>query len=248
MVSQVKQLVEEIRKQENQRLQTELAAMQARINPHFMYNTLETIGMAVEEDEDDTVVEMVSLLGRMLRYSISNKEKMVTIEQEIQQTRDYLTIQKIRFEDRIEFSIHEVIDIKEYITPKFILQPIVENAIKHGLDHQEDFKIEIFITASGDSLIEKQKVHFKIRDNGPGIPEDILSELNQYLQSDPMGKRDSKFGLINVHGRLIMMFGNQYGLQVKSEIHKGTEVTISIPLMKTEMLAVDMDGDGEIEN
>ncbi|WML27317.1 sensor histidine kinase [Neobacillus sp. OS1-33] len=248
MVLEIKDLIKQNYQIKLQQKEAELYALQSQINPHFMYNTLETIGMAVEEDEDDTVVEMVSLLGRMLRYSISNKEKMVTIEQEIQQTRDYLTIQKIRFEDRIEFSIHEVIDIKEYITPKFILQPIVENAIKHGLDHQEDFKIEIFITASGDSLIEKQKVHFKIRDNGPGIPEDILSELNQYLQSDPMGKRDSKFGLINVHGRLIMMFGNQYGLQVKSEIHKGTEVTISIPLMKTEMLAVDMDGDGEIEN
>ncbi|MBT2720534.1 sensor histidine kinase [Bacillus sp. ISL-46] len=248
MVLEIKDLIKQNYQIKLQQKEAELYALQSQINPHFMYNTLETIGMAVEEDEDDTVVEMVSLLGRMLRYSISNKEKMVTIEQEIQHTRDYLTIQKIRFEDRIEFSIHEEIDIKEYITPKFILQPIVENAIKHGLDHQGEFKIEIFITGSGDSLKAKQKALFKIRDNGPGIPEDILSELNQYLQSDPMGKRDSKFGLINVHGRLIMMFGDQYGLQVKSEIHKGTEVTISIPLLKNEMLAVDMDGDGEIGN
>lgn len=247
MVLEIKDLIKQNYQITLQQKEAELYALQSQINPHFMYNTLETIGMAVEEDEDETVVEMVSLLGRMLRYSISNKEKIVPIAQEVQHMRDYLTIQKIRFEDRIDFSIHEEIDIQNYLTPKFILQPIVENAIKHGLDHQEEFKVDILITDNGDSLGRHEAI-FKIRDNGPGIPEDILSQLNQYLQSDPMGKRDSKFGLINVHGRLIMMFGEQYGLQIKSEVHKGTEVTVSIPLMSRESYAIDMDGDGEIGN
>lgn len=245
MVLEIKDLIKQNYQIKLQQKEAELYALQSQINPHFMYNTLETIGMAVEEGEDETVVEMVSLLGRMLRYSISNKEKTVPIEQEIQHTRDYLTIQKIRFEDRLEFSIHEEIDIKNYITPKFILQPIVENAIKHGLDHQEEFKVDILITDDGKSLGSQEAI-FKIRDNGPGIPEDILSQLNQYLQSDPMGKRDSKFGLINVHGRLIMMFGEQYGLQINSEVHKGTEVIVSIPLITRELHTIDMDGGGEI--
>lgn len=230
-----------------QQKEAELYALQSQINPHFMYNTLETIGMAVEEDDDETVVEMVSLLGRMLRFSISNREKMVTIDQEIRHMKDYLTIQKIRFEDRIEFSIYEEFDTKKYYSPKFILQPIVENAIKHGLDNQQDLKIEIFITNDCSSLNCRENLMFKIKDNGPGIPDEILSELNKYLESDPMGKRDSKFGLINVHGRLIMMFGNQYGLKINSEIDKGTEVIISIPYLTQSNLEKKMDGDGEIE-
>lgn len=160
--------------------------------------------------------------------------------------KDYLTIQKIRFEDRIEFFIYEEIDKKNYYTPKFILQPIVENAIKHSLDLHQDFKIEIYITYNSSSLKNREEIIFKIKDNGPGIPEEILSELNKYLESDPMGKRDSKFGLINVHGRLIMIFGEQYGLQIKSEINKGTEVIISIPILTKDKLGEYLDGDEEI--
>jgi two-component system sensor histidine kinase YesM len=208
-----------------------------------MYNTLETIGMAVEEGENDTVVEMVSLLGRMLRFSINNKSKMVSVDEEVQHMKDYLTIQKIRFEERIEFSIHEEIDTKAYFTPKFILQPIVENAIKHGLDHRQNFKLEISLTNSS----HQGEMIFKVKDNGPGIPGEILAELNKYIESNPMGRRDSKFGLINVHGRVVMIFGEQYGLQIDSMFNQGTEVSIKIPLITQEKLGEFVEGVGEIE-
>ncbi|WP_335495335.1 cache domain-containing sensor histidine kinase [Neobacillus drentensis] len=247
MVLEIKDLIKQNYHIKLQQKEAELYALQSQINPHFMYNTLETIGMAVEEDEEEVVVEMVSLLGRMLRYSISNKEKIVTISQEVQHMKDYLTIQKIRFEDRIDFFVQEGIDTEKYYTPKFILQPIVENALKHGLDNLESVKIEVLISKNSSSLKSKEEAIFTISDNGPGIPESILLELNRYLESDPMGKRDSKFGLINVHGRLIMMFGAQYGLTITSEINKGTVVTISIPLLTKENMRENMDGGGEIE-
>ncbi|WP_462409530.1 cache domain-containing sensor histidine kinase [Neobacillus sp. Marseille-QA0830] len=231
MVLEIKDLIKQNYQIKLQQKEAELYALQSQINPHFMYNTLETIGMAVEEDEDETVVEMVSLLGRMLRYSISNKEKMVTIDQEIQHMQDYLTIQKIRFEDRIEFFIHEDMDTKNYLTPKFILQPIVENAIKHGLDHRPDFRLDIFISRQLNVEKNREEVIFKITDNGPGMPKEILTKLTNELKSDPLGKRDARFGLINVHGRLAMMFGELYGLKIQSELNQGTDVNIVIPLM-----------------
>jgi two-component system, sensor histidine kinase YesM len=245
MVQQINSLIKQNFQIKLQQKEAELYALQSQINPHFMYNTLETVGMAVEEGEDDTVVEMVSRLGRMLRFSISNKQKMVTIEQEVQHIKDYLTIQKFRFEERIEFTIHEGIDAKKYYTPKFILQPIVENAIKHGLEVSQDFKIDIFITTTGNVSTKKEEVLFRVADNGPGIPEEVVSDLKSYLESDPLARRDSRFGLINVHGRLIMMFGEGYGLQINSEMNRGTEVIISIPLLTLDNLGKIEGGGGE---
>ncbi|MDR4947939.1 cache domain-containing sensor histidine kinase [Neobacillus cucumis] len=244
MVHEINSLIKQNFQIKLQQKEAELYALQSQINPHFMYNTLETVGMAVEEGEDEVVVEMVTRLGRMLRFSINNKEKMVTIDQEVQHIKDYLTIQKFRFEDRIEFSIQEDIDSKKYYTPKFILQPIVENAIKHGLDEEQDFKIDIFITRVGNVSTKNEEVIFRVIDNGPGIPEKTISDLKSYLESDPMARRDSQFGLINVHGRLIMMFGKGYGLQINSQMKKGTEVIISIPLVMQDNLGKVEGGGG----
>lgn len=240
MVLEIRELIKMNYQIKLQQKEAELYALQSQINPHFMYNTLETIGMAVEEGEDDTVVDMVSLLGRMLRFSINNKDKIVPVDQEVQHMKDFLTIQKIRFEDRIEFFIQEEIDTKAYFTPKFILQPIVENAIKHGLDHQQNFKIGLTMTKSAN----QEELVFKVKDDSPGIPDELLSELTRYLESDPMGRRDSKFGLINVHGRIVMMYGGQFGLQINSKNKQGTEVTIRIPLLTEDAY---MDGGGKIE-
>lgn len=101
-----------------------------------MYNTLETIGMAVEEGESDEVVKMVTLLGRMMRFSISNKESLVLINSEVQHIEDYLSIQQFRFEDRLHFMIEKGADVVNYYIPKFVLQPIVENSIKYGLEKE----------------------------------------------------------------------------------------------------------------
>ncbi|WP_342431268.1 sensor histidine kinase [Neobacillus sp. FSL H8-0543] len=243
MVLEIRELIKINYQIKLQQKEAELYALQSQINPHFMYNTLETIGMAVEEGEDDTVVEMVSILGRMLRFSINNKDKVVTVNQEVQHMKDYLTIQKIRFEERIDFYIQEEVNSQSFLTPKFILQPIVENAIKHGLDHQQHFKLEILIKKAPN----KEELIFKVIDNGPGIPEELLEELNWYLASDPMGRRDSKFGLINVHGRIVMMYGQPFGLQLDSKIKQGTEVTIKIPLLTVDIAERSVSGGGTIE-
>ena len=232
MVIEIKDLIRDKYQIELKQKEAELYALQSQINPHFMYNTLETIAMAVEDDEKETVVQMVTLLGRMLRFSISNKETHVSISEELMHTRDYLTIQKIRFEDKIDFVIYEEIDTRKFYTPKFILQPIVENAVKYGFVNGRITTIEITIKLVEHPDTGTEEVMFLIKDSGPGIKEDVLENIQFLIESDPLAKRESGFGLINVHARIVMSFGMGYGLRVSSVADKGTEVELRIPTLK----------------
>lgn len=137
MLAEIRELIQKNYHIELRKKTAELYALQSQINPHFMYNTLETIGMAVEEGETEEVVKMVTLLGRMMRFSISNKESLVPINSEVQHIEDYLSIQQFRFEDRLYFQIEKETDTVNYYIPKFVLQPIVENAIKYGLEKEK---------------------------------------------------------------------------------------------------------------
>ncbi|ULT58335.1 sensor histidine kinase [Neobacillus drentensis] len=246
MLTEIRELIQKNYSIEIRQKNAELYALQSQINPHFMYNTLQTISMAVEDGESETVVEMVTLLGRMLRYSLSNKERLVPISQEVDHIQDFLKIQKYRFEERITYGIHTELDSSAYFTPKFILQPIVENSIKYGLEKRKGLNIQILVR---EIINDQGKIDilFSLRDNGPGINEEKLIELNHKLQSDPMGKRESGFGILNVHARVMMMFGDQYELKVNSSIDKGTEITIKIPaIFKSEIsnyLGAQEDGD-----
>ncbi|MEH7544805.1 MULTISPECIES: sensor histidine kinase [Bacillaceae] len=235
MLTEIRDLIQKNYSIEIRQKNAELYALQSQINPHFMYNTLQTISMAVEDGESETVVEMVTLLGRMLRYSLSNKDRLVPISQEVDHIQDYLKIQKYRFEERLSYEIQSELDTDFYFTPKFILQPLVENSIKYGLEKRKGLCIQIFV----EEIFKqhgKKDILFTIRDNGPGIAEDKLDELNCKLKSDPMGKRESGFGILNVHARVMMMFGDQYELRVNSSIEKGTEIMIQIPaILKNEV-------------
>ncbi|PSL36361.1 two-component system sensor histidine kinase YesM [Planomicrobium soli] len=231
MITEIKDLIRENYQIELKQKEAELYALQSQINPHFMYNTLETIAMSVDDDEKETVVEMVTLLGRMLRFSIGNKESVVPISDELLHVKDYLTIQKIRFEEKFDFIIREEIESRNYYTPKFVLQPIVENAVKHALVYGRVTVIEIGVClVPGTDGTEE--ISFKVKDNGTGIKEETLADIQQMLASDPMAKRDSHFGLSNVHARIAMNFGSGFGLNISSGHDQGTEVEIKIPVLK----------------
>lgn len=226
MIQEINQLIKKNYQIELRQKNAELYALQSQINPHFMYNTLETIGYAVEEEDPETVVQMVTILGRMLRYSLNSKERVVPIALEVQHMNDYLTIQKFRFEDRIHFCIQKEIDTQKYYIPKFILQPIIENSIKYGLDHIEQCEIKISIRKTlNDEIL------LSIRDNGPGIDDNMLANLNDSLKKNPMAGRDSSFGLINVHARIAMIFGESYGLEINREVKEGTEINLKLPMV-----------------
>ncbi|WP_419875451.1 cache domain-containing sensor histidine kinase [Candidatus Pristimantibacillus sp. PTI5] len=231
MVSRIRELVQLNDHIEIRQKQAELYALQSQINPHFMYNTLETISMAVEEDEKETVVEMVTLLGRMLRFSLSNKDRIVTMSKEVEHINNYLSIQKIRFGQRLQFSIDTDLEMQEYYSPKFILQPIIENCIKHGLETRKGLHIQIRINKIKGIRPNTEDIAIVVKDSGTGINADTMDKIHELLCSDPIAKRDSGFGLINVHARIAMLFGVEYGLKVESVIREGTEVIIRIPVI-----------------
>ncbi len=231
MITTTRELIQTNYRIEIRQKEAELYALQSQINPHFIYNTLETISMAVEEGESESVVDMVTLLGRMLRFSVGNKSKTVPLAEEIQHVRDYLTIQKFRFEERLAFDIALNVDLEgqTLYSPKFILQPIVENAIKHGLERRGRLGIHIGIGKEISARSGKQDIVFRIRDDGPGIPADRLAELEHELRSESHLAKDSGLGLGNVNARIVLLHGPEYGIQLHSIDGKGTEVIVRIP-------------------
>ncbi len=230
MTKEIDELIREKYQIQLKQKEAELVALQSQINPHFMYNTLETISMAVEEDEKDTVVQMVTILGRMLRFSIHNKENLISIETEVGHMKDYLTIQKIRFEHCFDFQIRYADDLQHQLTPKLILQPVVENVIKHALNPNKMTSIDITIELEKKS--EEDHILIKISDNGKGMKRERLLQLQRELLHDPMKKRDSNFGLVNVHGRIQIQFGAMFGLHINSQENIGTSVEIRIPILE----------------
>jgi two-component system sensor histidine kinase YesM len=246
MLAEIRELIQKNYHIELRQKTAELYALQSQINPHFMYNTLETIGMAVEEGETEEVVKMVTLLGRMMRFSISNKDSLVPVSSEVQHIEDYLSIQEFRFEDRLFFQIEKEMDTFNYYVPKFILQPIVENAIKYGLEKRKEMAIHIQIAEEVTQTCDEDLL-IVVSDNGPGIEEGKLNQLNEKLRSDPMMKRDSGFGIINVNARIGMMFGERYKLHINSEFGKGTSVVIRLPKINAQQVSMYVQREEENE-
>jgi len=229
MIATIRELIENNYDIRIRQKEAELYALQSQINPHFMYNTLETISMAVEEGKSDQVVDMVTLLGRMLRFSVGNKSKYVTITEEIQHIGNYLTIQQFRFKERLQFDIDIKAPVDHLYTPKFILQPVVENAVKYGMESRKALQIEISVSREFGARSGEDDIVFRVRDNGPGIHPDRQEKLEQSLRLESLMNKDSEFGLSNVNARIHIMLGKEYGLQFHSIYGKGTEVTIRIP-------------------
>ncbi|MCA0757840.1 sensor histidine kinase [Paenibacillus sp. N4] len=229
MVATIRELIENNFDIKIRQKEAELYALQSQINPHFLYNTLETINMAVEEGRSNMVVNMVTLLGKMLRFSVGNKSKFVSITDEVRHAGNYLTIQQFRFKDRLTFEIVIKTDIERLYTPKFILQPIVENAVKYGLESRKALDIRIGVTREFGARSGREDIVFRIRDNGPGIDHDRLKQMEDSFHSESVIHKDSGFGLSNVNARIAIMLGEEYGIQLHSIDGIGTEVTIRIP-------------------
>ena len=214
--------------------QTELTALQSQINPHFLYNTLETIRGQALLDGNDEIARMTEALGAFFRYSISRKGTMVTLRDELANINNYMLIQRYRFSNR--FSLEIVVDEEdeeayECMVPRLIIQPVVENAIFHGLeDMDENGKVTIEILLTEENLI------LMISDNGKGIPEEELESLNARIHSDdkrllePQGKANrTGIALPNIDRRLRLLYGDGYGVNVYSTPGQGTDVEILLP-------------------
>jgi two-component system sensor histidine kinase YesM len=209
---------------------SELAHLRSQINPHFLYNTLESIkGIAVEENVP-RITTITTALGNMFRYSIKGSD-MVSLKEEINIVESYVMIQKIRFEDRFDVTYEFSRKITEWLIPKMLLQPLVENAIYHGLERittKGHLYIGGTVSESGDMLLW-------VKDNGYGIDKKRLMEVKNSLkntESDKGAEEDSykgSIGLKNVNQRIRLMYGRGYGVNIESSIGEGTKVEILIP-------------------
>lgn len=219
MVVQIKELVEKVRQEEVTLRKTELKALQAQINPHFLYNTLDAIAWLCEEERHKDAVEMVNSLAKLFRISISRGHELITIEKEMQHAKSYLKIQNFRYKNQFTYSFDVDEECLNYLCNKITLQPIIENAIYHGIDRMVDEgKINIGIHKKGDRII------FTVEDNGVGMTEEQCEEILHKDAGDRVG-----IGIKNVNDRIKIYFGEEYGLTIQSELDEGTRVTISMP-------------------
>jgi two-component system sensor histidine kinase YesM len=221
--------------------ESKLLALQRQINPHFLYNTLETIrGQALIDDNED-IANMSETLACFFRYSISRSGDLVQIKDEFDNLDNYIRIQNYRFNNR--FNVEYIIDEEDKVTlkyyvPKLIIQPIVENAINHGLkDITDNAKIDIEIILSDNNII--------ISDNGVGIDDNKLTQINSelhgidYNKTLAIDKKSNGIALYNIQKRIQLIFGNEYGINVYSTINYGTDVELIVPIIKERLSFID---------
>lgn len=230
LVNTVKVLENKNKEIEIEKIREELNFLQAQINPHFIYNTLESISMMAELNDDEDARLMSSSLGRLLRISINRGQEEVAVREEIEHVKCYLAIQKIRYEERFEVIYHIQDKILECKIPKLILQPLVENAIYHGI---EPLKSKGLIIIKG--YLRDNFMIFEIQDNGLGMDKKTVDNLNEKVlaQSKEQLHETRSIGLINVNKRIKLFYRDErYGLTIKSEEGKGTKVCVLLPFEK----------------
>ena len=219
MIARIRALMVQIVQEQEKKRLYELNALQAQINPHFLYNTLDSIIWMEERGRSREAITMVSALARLFRISISKGKSIILVKDELEHVRNYLIIQKMRFKDQFTYEIEAQEETLEERTVKLIVQPLVENAINHAIDQTQPEALHIIIKAffQGDDLL------FTVEDDGIGISPEILENI----LTSPAGR--SGIGIKNVHERIQLTFGPSYGLQIESEEDEGTLVTIRLP-------------------
>jgi two-component system, sensor histidine kinase YesM len=227
MAIDIKELLVKIEKENKLRRMTELKVLEYQINPHFLYNTLDTINWMAQKAGQPDIGSMVTALARFFRLGLSKGKEIYTIKDEIEHVHNYLIISKIRYKECFKFNIEVDTEIMEYKTLKIILQPLVENAIKYGISKNNNQGcIHITGRNEGNSII------LQVADNGRGIEKEKLNYLNKALtEMQDISSNESGFGLLNVHQRIKLNYGENYGVFLESQTGEGTTVKITLPIV-----------------
>ena len=220
----IETLMEEIIRQQNERRKSELDALQSQINPHFLYNTLESITWMIEAQKNEEAVIMISELAKLLRVSLSRGKTIIPVKDELQHSRSYMNIQLMRYKERFQMEFQTDKEIEDYCIVKLVIQPILENAIYYGVGNMDEDD-EGKITVRGEK--KEDDIYIIIEDNGMGMRKEVLENILK--DNNKVPKHGSGVGVINVHSRIQLMFGEQYGLEIYSEPDEGTRVVIHIP-------------------
>lgn len=231
MVKDMKELVNSAYEQELMQQKAQMKSLQMQINPHFLYNTLDTINWMARIRHVDEVGDMAAALGNMMRYSLA-KNSVASIREEIKNLKDYLFIQNYRYGDKITVSFEIDEPLMEISIPKLLIQPILENAIIHGIEEKLD-KGHILISA----WTEEEELYICVSDDGVGMTEGAIRQLLQEGEKSA-AKGHTSIGLINVNKRIQLIYGQQYGLSVQSELGKGTKMTLHMKIVYPEQIKI----------
>ncbi|SNU08076.1 two-component system, sensor histidine kinase YesM [Lachnospiraceae bacterium] len=227
MVKEIETLIDDIHKEQENAKDAELRLLQEQINPHFLYNTLDAIIWMTESGENQKAIQVIQELSSFFRISLSKGQSEITINNEKEHVKSYLEIQRYRYQDIMDYELHFDEDILDYHIQKLTLQPIVENALYHGIKNKRGKGlIEVYGMKDGSDIV------FKVKDNGIGMNEEELERLRKLISNVDAAVYDSEksgFGMANVEKRIEMLYGRGYGMKVDSTYMEGTTVTVRIP-------------------
>ena len=228
MMQKIQTLLNDIYEEQNAKQKMEVQLLQSQINPHFLYNTLNTIKSLIELDMNDTAVKAVSAMSSFYRNSLSKGQFIIPLRQELILTEQYLYIQNLRYMDFVDYEITYESSWEDHGAeiPKLTIQPVVENIFVHGLTNQ---MCHIHLNVS----IKNNTIYISISDNGSGIPREKLTELNRSIRDFKTARYS--FGLPSINHRISLLYGENYGLTIKSSPENGTTVTIAIPDKKSTL-------------
>ncbi|GGF84968.1 sensor histidine kinase YesM [Paenibacillus albidus] len=225
MIRRIRELIEENYAKQLVIRDTELKALQAQINPHFLYNTLESINWLAKLNKQSKISEMVEALGYLLRSSIGIKVPLITLEKELSIVQSYVTIQKTRFEERLDFHLEVPGGLEGTLIPKLTLQPLIENAIRYALEPNiEPCRISVSVRQ------REQMLELTVSDTGPGMTVEFIRDLQQ----GRIQTRGQGIGLANITERVQLLFGQEWGTVIESKPGSGTTIHVRIPYLKGE--------------
>ncbi|PLR78682.1 two-component sensor histidine kinase [Bacillus sp. V3-13] len=230
MVDEIDRLVSEVYRTSLREKEAEIRALQSQMNPHFLYNTLESINMLAITNGNLDVSDMVTSLGKLLRYTIDNSAKIVTLQEELSFIHSYITIQQVRMGESLRY--REDVDpmLRNVLIPKLMLQPLIENSIVHGIAGEEAGLIHLKARACNEEL------QICVSDNGKGVNGHILKKLKESLQNTIATKWEKHNGIAlpNVNERIKILYGKQYGINIHSELKNGFSVNMTLPIQRKE--------------
>ena len=226
MLRRIRGLMQETVDRQEQLRRMEIGALQEQINPHFLYNTLDSIVRVMETGRTPEAIEMVQALAKLFRLSINNGDYFLTVEQEMDYARNYLIIQQVRYKKRFKYELYMDESIKDLPCPKIILQPLIENSLKHGMSDMPGCTLIVRARQEGYNIV------LSVEDDGLGIPPEKLKKLQEMLRDDSnimVKKSRYGIGLRNTNRRIKLLYGSDYGLTIESEVEERTCVTITFP-------------------
>ncbi len=225
MIDRIDHLIHRVYEEQRSKRDAELKSLQEQIKPHFLYNTLDTIGWMAREYNAGDIVKLVGALTNMFRIGLSHGKDYISVKEEITHVSNYLYIQQIRYKDKLNYRINVEEGCLSCLVPKLILQPLVENAIYHGIKQKHSG----MITITGRLIEPEETLEFTVRDDGAGIAPERLLRLRELLASSLAPQEKQSFGLYYIEERIRLCYGAQYGVTLSSEPDRGTTVIVTLP-------------------